>query len=370
MRCLEKDPAKRYQDFASIQSEIEALAIIKRSTLLNNSSVRGAILGETDYLISKGITLITFGNIEDGVSNVENAISKATSVPLQLSTVAESLNRKGLFELGLKYANLVCEASPENSHALLNKSVSLSALGNPEEAIKCLDRILELDPNDAPAWSNKGMIYCDYLHKPDIALTFFDKAIFIDPKLPPAWTGRGVALSFLNRPDDAQKSWEQSLELDPLDYDTWLNFGGFLTDYLEKYQEAIKIFDQVIEANPNISRAWQFRGVALSHLNQLDDAMELYKKGLALDPNNEHCNAGIADILAISGRYVEALDHFQVFLNRHPFNVSVLTNIGICEMKLGNITKALYYFETALGRDPNNTKLIELVNYCRSDQKN
>jgi len=40
--------------------------------------------------------------------------------------------------------------------AWFNKGVSLSALGKQEESIKCYEKAIEINPNLAEAWKNKG----------------------------------------------------------------------------------------------------------------------------------------------------------------------------------------------------------------------
>jgi len=51
--------------------------------------------------------------------------------------------------------------------------------GNDEEAIKCYDKSLKLDPNNLLAWNDKGNIYYDQKNY-DKAIKCYDKAIEID----------------------------------------------------------------------------------------------------------------------------------------------------------------------------------------------
>ena len=40
------------------------------------------------------------------------------------------------------------------------KVLALYNLGKYEEAIKCYDKAIEIDPNYADAWNNKGLALC------------------------------------------------------------------------------------------------------------------------------------------------------------------------------------------------------------------
>jgi tetratricopeptide (TPR) repeat protein len=50
-----------------------------------------------------------------------------------------------------------------------------------DEAIKCYDKALEIDPKYANAWNNKG-IFFNNLGRKDEALKAYEKALEIDQK--------------------------------------------------------------------------------------------------------------------------------------------------------------------------------------------
>ncbi len=57
----------------------------------------------------------------------------------------------------------------------------------------------------------------------------------------------------------------------------WSHKGSELMNS-EKYDEAIKAYDKAIEVNPLDSRAWYYKGVALSELGKLDEAQKDFAK--------------------------------------------------------------------------------------------
>jgi tetratricopeptide (TPR) repeat protein len=94
-----------------------------------------------------------------------------------------------------------------------NKGVALARdLGKYEEAIQCFDKAIELDPNYAIAWSNKGNAL-DELGMHNEAIQAFDEAIRIEPNYALAWSNKGIALMALSRTAEANAAFAKAKEL-------------------------------------------------------------------------------------------------------------------------------------------------------------
>jgi curved DNA-binding protein CbpA len=94
-----------------------------------------------------------------------------------------------------------------------NKGGALYFLGKYNEAIKCYDKAIEIDPNNPVVWNNKGLAL-NSLGKYDEAITSYDKAIGIDPNDADAWNNKGLALNSLGNDDEAKKCYDKSKELE------------------------------------------------------------------------------------------------------------------------------------------------------------
>jgi tetratricopeptide (TPR) repeat protein len=153
----------------------------------------------------------------------------------------------------------------------LEKATILLANQSIEEAITCLDKALEFNPDEYRAWGIRGQILT-LLNRDEEALTSYEKAItsysnvlgFSDT-LHPIWLSRGVALSNLDRYEEAIISFEKAIELEPGDYAAWDVRGIALTN-LDRHKEAITSFDKAIDLKPDVYRAWYNR--ACSHVLQ------------------------------------------------------------------------------------------------------
>jgi tetratricopeptide (TPR) repeat protein len=113
-----------------------------------------------------------------------------------------------------------------------------------------------------------------------------------------------------------------------------------------QYEEAAEIFDKVISTNPEITEAWNNRGVALYRMGRIDEAIESYDKSLALDGNNLDAlrNKGLA--LRSAGRLQEALECYDRVINAggEPQDLEsravVLTGMGRLEEALAILMEA------------------------------
>ena len=95
---------------------------------------------------------------------------------------------------------------------LINKGTTLGKLGKHDEAIKCFDKAIKLNPNYEKAWNNKG-VALDNLGKHDEAIKCYDKAIKLNPNDEDAWYNKGLALDKLGKDKEAIKSLIQAFVL-------------------------------------------------------------------------------------------------------------------------------------------------------------
>ena len=67
------------------------------------------------------------------------------------------------------------------------------------------------------------------------------------------------------------------MQVEPI---TSLYYEGNALCCSERFDEAIKYYDQIIEINPNSKIAWGCKGHALSKLKKYDEAFACYQQAL------------------------------------------------------------------------------------------
>lgn len=109
---------------------------------------------------------------------------------------------------------------PNIAKAYVNRALVKGALGDPQGAVKDLDRALEIEPDNAAAYLNRGVTYAS-LNKPELAIKDFNRAIRIDARYSDAYRNRGI-VRFLSRDlIGSCADWRRSIELGSSDVQEW-----------------------------------------------------------------------------------------------------------------------------------------------------
>ena len=124
------------------------------------------------------------------------------------------------------------------------KGATLIMMGQYEEALKAIDRALDINPRNEVAWVNKGNAYTKMGQLVD-ALRCFNAALKVNPRYEVAWNNKGNALARLGRYEEALRCYERALESDPGYRGAWVN-KGYVLAKLGRYDEAAACADRVL----------------------------------------------------------------------------------------------------------------------------
>lgn len=198
----------------------------------------------------------------------------------------------------------------------VSKSLALATLGHFDEAVKLCDRALKIDPNNAPAYSNKAYAYNLSLQY-NKALKCSNQAIKLDAAFVPAWNNRGIALANIGKIEAAMHSFDRALFLDRNHVNAWLNKGNLFCKS-NQFEKALECFNQVVSLNPGDADGWRQKGYALAALHRHKEAIRCYNQSLKLDANiSETWSYKGTSLLELGNKY-EASYCFNVALKLNP----------------------------------------------------
>ena len=152
-----------------------------------------------------------------------------------------------------------------------------------KDAISCYDKVLDIDPSNAVAYSNRGIAKSG-LGDHQAAIADCDKALEINPNLAWAYSNRGIAKSRLGDHQAAVADYDRALEINPNLAGAYSNRGDAKSD-LGDHQAAIADYDRALEINPNLAEAYNNRGDAKSRLGDHQAAIADCDKALEINPD-------------------------------------------------------------------------------------
>jgi tetratricopeptide (TPR) repeat protein len=118
---------------------------------------------------------------------------------------------------------------------------------------------------------------------------------------------KGVSHMANEKHEDAIRSFELALRLDPKYVDAWIK-KGYAHFHLGEYNSAISSYDRALEIDLNNSEAWNLKGLAYYKLKNYDKAIAACEKAVDVNPNDSMAWYNYACYLVLSGRVDEGLE--------------------------------------------------------------
>jgi tetratricopeptide (TPR) repeat protein len=197
---------------------------------------------------------------------------------------------------------------------LFNLGNLYQELGEMLQAARCFRQATEADPTMADAWINLGRILDDS-GEHAAAIKCYDVALQIEPEDVMAWSNRGNSLRSLKRFEESLESYRKALQLDSEDFAARIGIGACLVECgqpkegldalqsaldatphpmamfelatalgkTDRYDEAVSMFDTLIENEFVSAEVWNNRAECLAQLERIDDALESFDRGIEFD---------------------------------------------------------------------------------------
>ncbi|MCB9452463.1 MAG: tetratricopeptide repeat protein [Anaerolineaceae bacterium] len=147
--------------------------------------------------------------------------------------------------------------------------------------LKDINKALELAPNTAIYWKNRGVIKFILLNKVPEALADFTRAIELDPKFVDALVFRCNAYNRSGKNDLAAADATRCIELQPDEANHYFN-RAIARHKLNDHQGALNDLDEVIQRDPKHIKAYPNRAECYTALGKKKEAVADWEQYLAL----------------------------------------------------------------------------------------
>jgi adenylate cyclase len=154
------------------------------------------------------------------------------------------------------------------------------------EAIRLSRLALSLDENDARALSTAGWVTAFFTGDYETAIDFADRAVACNPNDARLWRLRGWTYRTAGQHEEAIRSWERGIRLDPLDPWLHITLAGIGQSLIElrRFDKAVAVTKKALRRNSSASQIHRGLVSALAHLGRDAEAREAAARLLEVDP--------------------------------------------------------------------------------------
>jgi tetratricopeptide (TPR) repeat protein len=110
--------------------------------------------------------------------------------------------------------------------------------------------------------------------------------------------------------DEARKSYQEALRLDPANVPAYVGLGRVYTD-LADYDRALDTYRKGLEKHPREIALWSGQGKCLARRKDFEQAARSFQKAVEIDPENRDALKQLGFCLARAGRIDESLPYLS-----------------------------------------------------------
>jgi tetratricopeptide (TPR) repeat protein/DNA-binding winged helix-turn-helix (wHTH) protein len=197
------------------------------------------------------------------------------------------------------------------------------------------------------------------------AIALLEKAIALDPDFAMAYAriGYTYAVSWA-RLEEGKPYLEKAFKLaDRLSEKDKLNITAWYALANQDYSAAIRSYHEIVARYPLEVEAYRGLGRLLRGENRLDEAIEILKQGLVIDPGARELYNSLGGTYSQLGRHDEAIAMLQRYVNLAPEEPNSHDSLGIGYQWAGRYPDAIQEYERALALKPDfEVSVVHLAN--------
>jgi Flp pilus assembly protein TadD len=242
---------------------------------------------------------------------------------------------------------------PDVAYAHFQLAYAYTALKRPDEARAEYARCVALDPKMAEAQLNLGILFLE--SQPAAAIPPLRKAVELLPSQSHPRYLLGLAYESTGDLTAATDAFEGATRLDPKDAEALTHLGIIL--YRNKRPaEAEAKFRDVLQLQPQSPAALQ--GLAQSlDVQKKPEAVEAYRKYLAVQPNDAAARARLIHVLIEQQQFDAALAESEQSKASHPPNLETLKLRADIQIGQKKVDDAIVTLQQAIALAPQDAQL-------------
>lgn len=263
------------------------------SKLLHNLTLKQQVVCETEAkrvydppkkVIDEIIALQAQREFEQAIEKTNSVIKEYPKSALLMALQGNAYADLGNSIEAIRFLNKSIEIDENYVDAYYNLAHIFQSLDKNQEAIDCYNKTIEIRPNYFAAYNNLGNIYREQRDF-EASLDCFKKAIEINPKYADSYNNMGNALTEMGELNAAVDSFKTALEIKPQFAEAYFNMGKAYQDH-EKYSDAINCYWGALKINNQYADAHYNLGMIYRELGDFEKAIAQCRTAFSIDPTN------------------------------------------------------------------------------------
>ena len=256
---------------------------------------------------------------------------------------------------GQKLPPLVETPQDGAAEALYGLGASIGRRGGEDLALIYLQLALYLEPSHAMALLSLGDLYED-LKKPDLAIKAYERVPASSSLSRNAEIQMAVDLDTLDRTDEAKKLLDKVIAANPKDTEAIIELGNVQRGHKE-FADCAKTYGKAIDAVPDPQKSdwvmFYFRGICYERSDQWPLAEADMKKALALYPDQPLVLNYLGYSWVDKGVHLDqGMDMIRKAVEQRPDDGYIVDSLGWAYFRTGNYDEAVKNLERAVELKP------------------
>ncbi len=232
---------------------------------------------------------------------------------------------------------IALQQKPGIPKALRELATALLAQGRGDEALQCLQQIVDANPDSSAAHFDFSTMAAK-LGKSEIAETAMQESLRLDPKRRNLFDA--VKLYRDGRPKDAELKLREVLREEPSNATATRVLGSIALDG-GRFRMAVRLLQNATKLAPDYFGAWVDLSRALTEFEKPDEAREAITQLTKLDPQLAYPYVLLGNLESKVGDYEAAVVAFEEALDRQADNGGALAGLGHALKTIGRQEQAI-----------------------------
>ncbi|MBD8875189.1 tetratricopeptide repeat protein [Roseibium polysiphoniae] len=272
---------------------------------------------------------------------------------------ALAYQKQGEIEKAQRLYKQVLKKVPNNPDANHLLGVCYRQLGFPKRAMEYIQKAIKLADDRAPFYANLARAMSDLPGTtPETTLAVTQKALSLDPNIIETQNLQAIALSKLERLEEAEEIFQRLIVRHPEHPDAYRNYAILLRDNGD-HDKAAVFFFKCTQLDPDNPENYIQRARARHEANQLKENDAELKKALELFPDNGDLHHELARNLFKQSRTFEGLPHAEFAAKQDPDNYHKHVTLGVHHNAMGVLDKAAVSYKKAQAVAPGTLPVVD-----------